>query len=194
MRFFIAAFSLGLGAATLISCVVIISATAVSILVRRNSCDSGNLASESKGTAISFPPVLRSHSLIVARWMLSKMEIGVASWTSGIGPREYLSMVLRAGCFPFEALSLAASSRRSKTVGFLADWGVSGSVVSPRALTNLGACCSLIVVVARVSSTVVGDGATWVGLGAMVTSRSVSVAGCGVFTTVLGYRKGEWGG
>ena len=88
VQFFFAASSDGVGAATLISCAAMISAPAVRILALRDSCESGFLASGSKGIAISFPLGHASHSLMVEMWMFSKIEKGEASWIGGMGPKE----------------------------------------------------------------------------------------------------------
>ena len=196
VRPLLSASSVGLGAATLISWAVVISATAVRILVRRNSWDSGFLASPSNGMAISFPPGRRSHSLTVARWMLSKMEVGVASWIGGIGPRENLSIVLRAGCFPVEEQSFSISSRRSEIVSFLVGragvsrWG--GGAVS---LLAWGLVRSAGVGGVCVSWVFAAGDSWWSDRWGICMSGSVASRDWGVFTLVHGKGVGEgWEG
>ena len=71
------------------------------------------LTSGLNGTVISFPPGHVSHSLMSARSMLSKSEVGVVSWIGGIGPGWYFLIVLWAGCFLEFAWPFAASSSLS---------------------------------------------------------------------------------
>ena len=73
------------------------------------------LTSGLNGTVISFPPGHASHSLMSARSMLSKSEVGVVSWIGGIGPGWYFSIVLWAGCFLEFAWPFAASSSLSNS-------------------------------------------------------------------------------
>lgn len=193
VRPFLSASSVGLGAATLISWAVINSATAVSILVRRNSWFSWDLASLSNGIAMSFPPGRSSHSFTVSRWMLSKIEVGVASWIGGIGPGEYLSIALRAGCLPMDVRSFATSSSRSEIVSFFGGGrrvvALCGGRPGPRA-----AWCVVFFSVA-VRSRAACDGvvsgvgwSVWAGIG---VSGSWSFRGRGVSATVLGWGDGE---
>ena len=87
------------------------------------------------GNYSSLPPGRSSHSLTVARCMLSKIEVGVASWIGGIGPGEYLSMEFLAGFLPMEEWSFSTSSRWSEMVGFFGGMGVvSWLWVMPRTL------------------------------------------------------------
>ena len=65
---------------------------------------------------------MASHSFTVSRCLLLKIEVGVASWIGGIGPGEYFSMVLQAGCLPIEEQSFSTSSGQSEIVSFLMGW------------------------------------------------------------------------
>ena len=108
----------------------------------------------------------------------------------GIGPGEYLSSAVRAGCLFAPAWSQAASSRRAKRDCLVE--GVAGEscrVDSPRELLVIGVCGSW----PRVGRVV---GGLWAGGGgAMGTSRSRSCRGfvIGVLTCVLGWRNGDGG-
>ena len=111
VRFFLLASLLGLGAATLASWALRISAIAVRILLLMASWFSGMLTSLSKGMASSFPPGLCSHSLTRLISMSSKTAVGLLFWIGGMGPGEYLSIGLRVGCLPVVSFSVSSSSR-----------------------------------------------------------------------------------
>ena len=63
----------------------------------------------SKGTAISFPPGLSSHSLTRPMSMFLKITVGLLSWIGGMVAHEYLSIRLCIRCPPAFRFSTSTS-------------------------------------------------------------------------------------